>query len=147
MGGRALGFHFGIVCGQKGQTEGLVNGHCWIWYPCELNFLKCSLVKWSLAHFGTSELNSSVLILKLWRLKILKDCHLWGESRVLRTEKCWNGGLANSEEDVKRGFQGRTYPFPIFQGAPPHRTSHSILANLLEALPSNIPRVCLVLGA
>ena len=33
-----------------------------IWDPCKLNFLtKCSLVNWSLAHFGALELNSVLI--------------------------------------------------------------------------------------
>ena len=47
-----------------------------------------------------------------------------GESRVLRTEKCWNGVLANGEEGMKKGSSGPHMPVPHFSGSapPPPRT-------------------------
>ena len=52
-------------------------------------------------------------IVRWWSLNFLEICDM-GESRVLWTDTCWNEGLANCQEGVKRGLFGRTYQYPTF---------------------------------
>ena len=118
-GGGHSTFMLVLCAAQRAGRRGLWTDRYRIWDPRELNFLtKCSLVNWNLPQFEALELNS-LLILKLWSLKFLKIHGFWGEIRVLRAEKCWNGGLANGREGVKRGSSWQHISIPHFSGSAP----------------------------
>ena len=86
---------FILVCGPKGRTKGACEraaAEFWIlvnWISLQ------NIALWTaiLTQFEALELYSS-LILRLWSLQPLKICDYGvSESRVLRTEKYWNGGV------------------------------------------------------
>ena len=115
--GGALTFCFGINVWLEGPKRGACErtilpnlGPLWTEH-----LTKCSFVNWILARFEAMELNY-LLILRHWRLKFLKKC-VRGENRVLRTEKCWYGGLVNVQEGMKRGSSGLHKPVPHFLGS------------------------------
>ena len=89
----------------------LVSTRYWqVWDASDLKFLtECCLVglKWMLAQFESSKLNSAkfeTLNLYLYKIVIL------GESRIMRTAKCWNGSceLPGREKEIFRAAHTRS---------------------------------------
>ena len=91
VGGTQLSFWY-MCASQKAELRCLWTDHYQIWDPSELNF--CPI--WG---FRTE------LFLNFEALGLTISRNLWfgHKSRGLRTEKCWNGGLVNSENGCEKG--------------------------------------------
>ena len=89
----------------RAKQRGLWTDHCWIWDPSELNFsTKCSHVNWILAAFEALELNS-LLILRLWSLKILEICNLGMKVRSWELKYAEIGSYEKTGRSEKRVFK------------------------------------------